>query len=154
MANTGGPTVHAYNIWKMGTNGTSNTYYTNNTTTGLDSRYPRFSPDGTEIVFSSKMNVNGTTTSSYNIWKMSSTGTSQVALTTNTTAGTDSIYPIYSPDNAKIAFTSKMNIGVSTANSYNIWVMNSNGTNQISLTSNTNAGLDSQMGPGRAWFAP
>lgn len=154
MANTGGSTVHSYNIWKMGTNGSSNTHYTNNTTAGLDSRYPRFSPDGTTIAFSSKMDVNGSSTSAYNIWTMTSAGANQAALTINTASGTDSLYPIFSPDSSKIAFTSKMNVGVTSASSYNIWVMSSDGTSQTSLTSNTNAGLDSFLSPGRAWYAP
>jgi dipeptidyl aminopeptidase/acylaminoacyl peptidase len=154
LANTGGPTVRSYNIWKMTTSGASNTYFTNNSATGLDSRYPRYSPDGSEIVFSSKMNVGGSSTNAYNIWKMSSAGASQVALTTNTAVGTDSINPIFSPDNTKIAFASKMNIGASSSSSYNIWVMDSGGSNLTALTSNTNAGLDSFLGTGRSWYAP
>jgi hypothetical protein len=154
LANIGGSTARSYNIWTMGTNGTSNNYLTNRTGLGQDNRYPRFSPDGTEIVFSSKMRIAGVSTSSYNIWKMAAAGTSQNYLTTDTGSGNDSIYPIFSPDNSMIAFTSRLNIGGTSASSYNIWVMKSDGTSQNYLTSNTNSGLDSQMGPGRAWFAP
>jgi hypothetical protein len=141
------------NIWTMGTNGANNTRLTANNTGVRDSRYPSFSPDGTEIVFSSLMRISGVNSSSYNIWKMDTAGTNQVALTRNTGAGSDSIYPVFSPDNNKIAFTSLMNIGVTTPSSYNIWVMNSDGTSQNYLTANTNSGLDSLLGPGQVWFA-
>lgn len=154
LAWTGGSTVRSYNIWTMGSNGTSNGYLTNQTALGRDSRLPQFSPDGTEIVFTSKMRIGGVTPTSYNIWTMTVAGASQTALTTNTASGLDSIYATYSPDSTKIAFASMMNIGVSSASSYNIWVMNSDGTNMNYLTSNTNSGLDSYLGPGQVWFAP
>ncbi len=154
LADIGATTSSSYNIWTMSSNGTSNTYLTNKTAVGLDSRYPRFSSDKTEIVFSSKMNVSGVASSSYNIWSMTSAGVSQTPLTTVTSAGADSLYPVFSPDDSKIAFSSKMSIGATTANSYNIWVMSSNGTSQNYLTSNTAAGLDSVLGTGRIWFAP
>jgi Tol biopolymer transport system component len=156
MANVGGPTVHAYNIWTVGTNGSNDGYLTNETATGRDSRNPQYSPDGSEIVFQSKklLSTNGATTSSYNIWKMSYTGSSQVSLTTNTAAGLDSVNPSYSSDSSLIIFSSKMNIGTTPANSYNIWTMNSNNTNYNYLTSNTNSGLDSYLGTGRVWYAP
>lgn len=145
-----------YNIWTMGTNGSANTNLTNISSSGRDSRYPRFSTDGTEIVFSSKMNLSttGQSTSSYNIWTMSVADptNTQKNLTSETVSGNDSVYPNFSPDDTKIAFQSKMNIGVTGASSYNIWVMNANGTNQTYLTGNTNSGLDSLLGPGRVWF--
>jgi hypothetical protein len=46
-----------------------------------------------------------------------------------------------------------MNIGATTANSYNIWLMNSDGTSQTNLTGNTNAGLDSRLAPLAVWYA-
>jgi hypothetical protein len=156
MANLGGPTVHSYNIWSIGTNGSNDGNLTSETATGHDSRHPQFSPDGSEIVFQSlkPLSTNGATTSSYNIWTMSYTGSSQVSLTTNTAASLDSINPSYSSDNSLIIFSSKMNIGNTTANSYNIWTMKSNNTNYNYLTSNTNSGLDSYLGTGRVYYAP
>ncbi|MFL5815057.1 MAG: beta strand repeat-containing protein, partial [Bdellovibrionia bacterium] len=126
------------NIWTMGTNGAGNTRLTANSTGVRDSRYPSFSPDGSEIVFSSLMRISGITTSSYNIWKMSSSGANQVALTTNTGTANDSIYPVFSPDSTMIAFASKLDVGVTSAGSYNIWVMKSDGTGLNYLTANTN----------------
>lgn len=155
LAKISGTTPSSYNIWTVGTNGIGLNYLTSSTAAALDSVTPAWASDSTEIAFASKMKVAGATANSYNIWSMSNTGASQVALTTNTAAGLDSTTPAYSPDIVKIAFTSLMKIGATTANSRNIWTMNVNGTAQASVTSNTNAGLDSYLGsPGGVWYDP
>ena len=149
----GGIAALSYNIWTMTSAGVSRTRLTPNIDAGLDSTEPQFSPDGTEILFASKMAVNAAPASSFNIWKMAVNGTSQVALTTNNDANLDSESPRFSTDNLKIVFTSKMNIGATPAQSRNIWIMNSDGTSPTPITSNTNAGLDSFLAPGRVWYA-
>jgi len=140
------------NIWKMNVDGTGRTALTINTNAALDSKNPHYSSDGTEIVFASKMNVNAAVANSFNIWKMASTGASQVALTTNNAAALDSDSPNFSPDDARIAFISKMNVLGAPASSTNLWVMNSDGTAQTAITQNTNAGLDSYLSPHSIWF--
>lgn len=155
LAKVSGVTTSSYNIWKIGTNGLGLTDLTTNTAAGLDSITPSWSADNTEIVFASKMKVTGVTANSYNIWSMSATGASQTALTTNTAANLDSVTPAFSPDDVKIAFSSLMKIGATTANSHNIWTMNANGTAQTYVTGNTNAGLDSYLGnPAGVWYDP
>jgi Tol biopolymer transport system component len=151
----GTTTSNSFNIWTMSAGGTSQTALTTNTTTAEDSTVPQWSADGTEIVFESKMPVGGVTPSSNNVWIMSSTGASQVALTTNTASGLDSTLPIFSPDDLKIAFVSLMDIGSTATTSTNIWVMNADGTGTpTALTTNTNAGLSSTLGSRGVWFEP
>ncbi len=144
----------SYNIWKMNYDGTSRINLTSNTAANLDSINPKFSPSSAEITFASLMDVNASPSSSYNVWKMSASGLNQSALTTNTAASKDSHMPHFSPDGTLIAFSSLQNIGVSSTSSYNIWVMNSDGTGSpTSITSNTNAGLDSYLSTFNVWYA-
>ncbi|MCC6155065.1 MAG: PD40 domain-containing protein [Candidatus Hydrogenedentes bacterium] len=80
---------------------------------------PRFSPNGSRIVFVSHRTKND------DIWTMTREGSSQTQLTTDDKDDTD---PYYSPNGSKIVFSSKR-----TGN-YDIWVMDSDGGNQRQLT--------------------
>lgn len=80
---------------------------------------PRFSPNGSRIVFVSHRTKND------DIWTMTREGSSQTQLTTDDKDDTD---PFYSPNGSKIVFSSKR-----TGN-YDIWVMDSDGGNQRQLT--------------------
>jgi Tol biopolymer transport system component len=151
--------VSSSNIWTVHNDGTQLTYLTDNTSASLDSKNPVFSPDGSEIAFASKTAVaggwNGTTSNSFNIWKMKVDGSNQVALTTSTAANLDSVYPSWEPDNLYIVFQSLMKIGATTPTSNNIWVMKEDGTSPTALTQNTNAGLDSYIGTSpNVWYQP
>ncbi len=79
------------------------------TANGIYSRYPRFSPDGSRIVFSSSEPLQ-----SDNIWVMDADGDNKVQLTTSPARDT---CPVWSPDGTKIAFCSDRD-GYN-----NIWVM-------------------------------
>ena len=151
-----GTTPSSSNIWQRSNTGSGAFALTTNTAANLNSKFPSFSADGSEIVFSSQMAVGGTASSSYNIWTMTSSGASQTALTTNTASGLDSYEASFSPDDTHIAFFSHMQIGGNTPSSYNIWVMLSDGTSQSAITQNTNSGLDSYLVPGGrgAWYQP
>ncbi|MFY1111338.1 MAG: PGF-pre-PGF domain-containing protein [Methanosarcinaceae archaeon] len=79
------------------------------TANGIYSRHPRFSPDGSRIVFSSSEPLQ-----SDNIWVMDENGDNKVQLTTSPARDT---CPVWSPDGTKIAFCSDRD-GYN-----NIWVM-------------------------------
>jgi Tol biopolymer transport system component len=89
--------------------------------------HPVLSHDGTKIAF------NRSTTSGYNtyvyIGVMNSDG-SNPQLLPNSVTSTDS-YPVWSPDDSKIAFIKRGNLD-------NIWIINANGSNPIQVSSITN----------------
>ena len=155
MINVGGATssnnIFVYNI---GT-GTS-TALTTNTAAAKDSIRARWSPDGTEIVFLSKMNIGATVASSYNVWKMSADGTNPTALTANTAAAMDADRAYFSPDGQSIVFSSKQPLSGGTASiHFNIWTMNADGSNEIARTAATGgtaATKDSLLGRGNVWY--
>ncbi|MGK5082516.1 putative Ig domain-containing protein [Bdellovibrionota bacterium FG-1] len=149
-----GINANSYNIWKMDIGGTNQAYLTSNTAPSFDSHNPKFAPDGSEIVFTSQMNISGNTSSSANVWVMSANGASPVALTQNLAGSKDCLMPQFSPDGTKIAFASLMDVGITPSSSYNIFVINSNGTGQpTAITQNTNGGYGSFLAPFGAWFA-
>ncbi|MGH9909918.1 MAG: DUF5050 domain-containing protein, partial [Nitrososphaerales archaeon] len=109
-----------WEIYKMNSDGTSPTRLTNNA--ALDAR-PKWSPDGTKIVFSSNRD-----SGNYEIYKMNDDGTSQTRLTNNAGVDEDSSW---SSDGTKIAFQSTRD------GNNEIYVMNADGTSQTRLTNNT-----------------
>lgn len=150
------PGTSSKNIWIINADGTELTSLTQaNTNAGLDSQNASFSPDGTQVVFQSKMALSGTQdsapgTSSFNIWKTSVSGTGLTSLTqANANASLDSVRPSFSPSGSKVLFESMMALsGTQDAapgtSSYNIWTINTDGTSLASLTqANANANLDS-----------
>jgi Tol biopolymer transport system component len=118
---------------------------TMNTQTGLNSKDPSFSPDGSMILFSSQQaQANGV----MDIWEMLTSGSPQTQLTHG--AG-DSASPQMSLDGNFIAFVSKWNIDGTPTASSNIWEMNSDGTSPRYLTNNTASGEDSFFESGSVW---
>ena len=93
---------------------------------------PKWSPDGTKIVFSR------TQDGSQEIWTMNANGTNQTKLTStgnglcddNGAAATFSENPSWSPDGTKIIFTSDRS---TTAVNEDLWIMNANGSGQTKL---------------------
>ena len=101
---------------------------------------PSWSPDGTKIAFSSPQNATPPFlgNSGTNIWVMNADGTGLTQLTTSSMDDN----PAWSPDGTKIAFTSfrnDSNFDGDLVVATQIFVMNANGTNQVSIT-----GFDSQ----------
>jgi subtilisin family serine protease/Tol biopolymer transport system component len=86
----------------------------------FDSR-PRYSPNGSKIVFQSLRDGQS------EIYVMNSDGSAQTRLTNNSAADTA---PAWSPDGTKILFTSLRDDGVTPA----LYVMNADGSNQTRLT--------------------
>jgi Tol biopolymer transport system component len=106
-------------IYVMNADGSNRTRLT---TDGQGNSLPKFSPDGSKIVFASFRDGN------YEIYIMNSDGSNQTRLTNNSTPD---IYSSFSPDGSKISFRS------SRAGDAEIFVMNADGTNQTQITNNS-----------------
>jgi CxxC motif-containing protein (DUF1111 family) len=105
-------------IWVMNADGSSQTNLTN--TIGFNfNGNPSWSPDGTMITFTSTRDGN------YEIYKMTSAGTSQTRLTTNSANDSASAW---SPDGNLIAFQSSRSGGA-----FKIFIMATDGSNQTQL---------------------
>jgi len=88
--------------------------------TGYDS-YPVFSPDSTQIVFTSARDGNG------EIYVMNADGSGQTRLTNNPA---DACRPVWSPDGTRIAFSSDRD------GNWEIYIMNADGSRVTRLTDN------------------
>lgn len=110
------------------------------------------SPDGTQILFTSSLNLskdpldpaNATT----NIWRIGIDGSGLTALTQNTASGVNNQQPQLSPDGTRIAWTSRRNVtddsaGATAATSYNVWIMDADGSNPIAVTHKDDLDTDS-----------
>lgn len=91
-------------------------------TTEDNNRMPAYSPDGTKIAFVSKRSK----AKNYDLYIMDADGGNQTRLTQT---DNDESEPAYSPDGTKIAFVYE-----DSKNIFNIYTINSNGTNLIQLT--------------------
>src|SRR5215472_2536087 len=119
------------NIWRVNADGTGLTPLT--TATGAPSGNPQWSPDGSQVVFESFRNIDGSDAwGSRNIWRVNADGTGLKPLTTTTAEGAH-----WSPDGSKIVFQSTAN------GTTNIWRLNADGTGLRPLTTATTAGASS-----------
>lgn len=108
-----------FEIYLMNSNGSGLLKLTDN---DADDLWPSWSPDGNWIVFQSDR------ANDMEIYKMIKDGTEQTRLTNNPAIDAG---PDWSPDGDYIAFSSTRNGG-----NYKLYIMNSNGTNQIQLLTN------------------
>mgnify|MGYP000561648393 CR=1 FL=1 len=114
--NTDSPTIYGeYLYLELGNIVT----LTNSTTS--DQRFPRVSPDGFKIVFTTNRDGN------YEIYAMNTDGTSQTRLTTSSG---DDLAPSWNLAGTKIAFDSNRD------GNWNIYTMNLDGSGQTQLTTN------------------
>jgi Tol biopolymer transport system component len=143
------------NVWVMNADGSSPTPLTKLTASGAGSFQPAWSLDGSKIVFGSSRADDGSnaanTNNTENIWVMNADGSSPTPLTKLTAVGADNFRPSWSPDGSKIAFNSTRALdGSDAANApnatWNIWVMNADGSSQVPLTKITAASASS-VGP-------
>lgn len=104
-------------IWIMDSNGKHQKQLTNITADSIF--YFSFSPNGKDII------MNGRIKKKFYIWQVNINTKKQRQLTQD---GVFCIYPRFSPNGSKIAFSIKNN---------EIWIMNSDGSNQQRLINNT-----------------
>lgn len=96
----------------------------------------------TTIAFSSTRALDGSaaanTNGTQNIWAMKSDATGMTPLTRVTATQSDTSDPVWSPDGSKIAFQSPRALdgsdAANTNNTFNVWVMKSDGTGATPLT--------------------
>ena len=125
---------NGWSIWKMNGDGSNPVQLT---TDGpeVTNFEPGISADGSKVVFMKQ------TPTAQDLWMVGINGGAQTDLTNTpvpTTPGTnlhsDECCGEYSPDGTKIVYANGFNSDVAEAESNDIWVMNSNGTNQHGLT--------------------
>jgi Tol biopolymer transport system component len=99
------------------------------TTSTADDIHPSWSPDGTKILFSSNRSGN------YDIWIMDSDGSNMVQLTSNSS---DEKYAVWNHAGNKIAFTRwyPLELWRGGGYAYQLWIMNSDGSNPQKLNVN------------------
>ena len=104
-------------VWTMKQNGTDKQQVTH---LGGPAIFPKFSPDGSELVFSAQP----AGASTRNVYVVPSDGGTPQQLTS---VGNNT-YPEFSPDGSEIVFTSDR------TGTWQVWVMDANGGDQIQLT--------------------
>jgi len=118
----------------MDANGGNLSRLTNNTS---NDDHPRWSPNGTKILFQSDRDDPATGT--YDVYVMNADGTGQTRLTTDVA---DDCNAVWSPDGSKIVFQSLRN-----GTYYQVYTMNADGTSQINLSNGTAADYQPSWSP-------
>ncbi|KXK53959.1 MAG: WD40 domain-containing protein [Chloroflexi bacterium OLB13] len=116
-------------IWVMNADGSGKVQLTANSADDLD---PRWSPDGTQIVFASNRDGND------EIYRMNADGSNVVRLTNNPV---DDREPAWSLDGASVAFASnRLNAGSTTAGStYRIYTLRAADGANVTQAADTSA---------------
>jgi TolB protein len=126
-----GSNVYDSEIYLMNPDGSALTLLVNNEPGLIES--PSFSTDGTKILFTKDVSGfeggNGRQLDAH-IFLMSIDGSDTTDLSVNKPAGTNDLYPSFSPDGSKIIFTNAINDGSSPKE---IWIMDANGNNRRKL---------------------
>jgi TolB protein len=119
----------ATNIFVINPDGTGQTQLT--TGNGIRN-FPAWSPDGTQILYSSNQDGDD------EIFVMNADGSNPVQLTANTALDR---FPVWSPDGMQIAFASRRD------GNWEIYVMNADGTNPVNLTNNASDDFNVSWSP-------
>jgi Tol biopolymer transport system component len=117
------PGIDESQIWTVGYNGLLPTQLRE----GIS---PQVSPDGKKILFIRIDNDS----KKKQVWLMSIDGSEETQLTSNTDFNVD--HARWSPDGKKIVYTSDEGVDSRKKHNFDIWMMNSNGTNKTQLTTN------------------
>jgi YD repeat-containing protein len=121
-------------IYSMDTNGGNLIRLTNNTS---NDDHPRWSPNGSKILFQSDRD--NPQTGTYDVYVMNADGTGQTRLTTD---AADDCNAVWSPDGSKIVFQSLRN-----GTYYQVYKMNADGTSQTNLSNGTAADYQPSWSP-------
>ncbi|HWN11639.1 MAG TPA: DUF5050 domain-containing protein [Pyrinomonadaceae bacterium] len=121
-------------IYSMSPDGSSLARLTSN---DFNDEHPRWSPDGTKILFQSDRD--NPETGNADVYAMSTDGSGQTRLTTD---DTDDSAAVWSPDGSKIMFQSLRN-----GQYYQIYVMNADGTNQLNVSNGIAADYQPSWSP-------
>ncbi len=129
-----------FNIWIATTDG--KTSYPLTQLGRANSQFPRWSPDGTKLLYQSSRALDGSDQDigRSNIWVVNADGSNHKPLTSLTQA--DSFLPQWSPDGKQIVYGSFQALdGTDYKSDFsNIWMMNSDGSNPKPLTKLTKGG--------------
>ena len=121
-------------VYVMNADGSGNTNLTNNRAT-LNDRTPEFSPDGLKIAYNSEGVQSSNPEGDQELYVMDSDGSNQKNLT-NSGWGLSEFTPEFSPDGQKIAYISGGQQASNPEGEPEVYVMNSDGSNQKNLTNN------------------
>jgi Tol biopolymer transport system component len=145
------------NIWVMNANGSGATPLTHLTATNCDSQIPRWSPDGSMIVFQSAGAFDGSdapngpdggTRGLTNVWIMNADGGGKKPLTQYIHAVASAAS--FSHDGTRIVYTSQAALnGDDVIGPANLWVMNADGSSKQPLTAYT-----TNVGSGNPSWSP
>jgi TolB protein len=132
------------NIWTMNPDGSSAAPLSRLTAANTIASNPVWSPDGSKIAYESTGALDGSDAASpnhsRNIWVVDADGSNPKPLT-RITAVAGGFNPKWSPDGSKIAYESDRAVDGSDAfntnRTFNIWVMNADGSGATPLTRNT-----------------
>ncbi len=136
------------NVWVVNTDGSNLQPLTHLTATQAFNDLPKWSPDGSRILFESSRDLSGgdfpNSNITRNIWVMNADGGNPTPLTFETTLGPGLSLPRWSPNGSQIVFQSgrsPLSDGTPNANQiHNIWVMGSDGADPLSLTNFSSGG--------------
>ncbi len=126
------------NVWLMNADGSGRVPLTHVTGVGVYAEHVDWSLDGSKIVFSSSLMLDGSNgvNPTVNIWRINSHGTGLVPLTRLTAPLAQSSEPQWSPDGNEIVFASTRTLDGNDmgAGFWNIWKMNADGSSAVPLT--------------------
>jgi Tol biopolymer transport system component len=139
------------NIWTMNPDGSGAVPLSRLTAANTIASNPVWSPDGSKVAYESTRALDGSdaasTNNTTNIWVTDADGSNTKPLTRITAGSGNSFHPKWSPDGSKIAYDSTRALdgsdAANTNRTFNIWVMNADGSGATPLARTTAPGAHS-----------